>query len=291
MRAQWGIALGDPGPFPSGAVGRDGDCGFVLIEDAHARSLGGALIWAARHELSELHLLVDTSAEVLAARAAPFRLPIHLWQVDGTSLRPTRPAQALPPHAEAPPPVEVFERLGLEVTLEHGVVAGEVLGLEVARWVEGRVEVGVGRFDREMSAMMHADAPPEAALERAVEFVRRHRYPGAPPHPLRDLCPERWLRVDLAGRRDLTPVPTVLPRPNLRDPHPALARADGALVACTQGVDPDLLPLAAASRQTGEQLVVVSTSPLPASVRRVGEWLEPPVQFETEPPPWGPVES
>ncbi len=53
---------------------------------------------------------------------------------------------------------------GVEVVVEHGVIRGEVRGLEVAR-VGGRrrrrrpLEVGVGRHDREAFAMVHGDLP------------------------------------------------------------------------------------------------------------------------------------
>lgn len=289
MRDHWDEEPDSPAPFPSGASACRGSRGWVLIEGAGPRSLGGALIWAARHHLDEMHVLVDGAAEVLASRAVPFSLPVQVWVISGTELRPVAGVPLEPPAAEGPPAVEEFERLGLEVTVEHGVVAGEVLGLEVARFVDGRVEVGVGRFDREMAAMMYADLPPAEALERVVDFVRGHRYQGAPAHPLRDLSPERWLRVVVGTGAGLVPVPTVMARPNLRDPHPALGRGADGLVVCTHGVDPDLLPLAAASRRAGEPLRVVGTSELPRSVREVGRWLEPPVSFEVVDPPWSPA--
>ena len=57
--------------------------------------------------------------------------------------------------------------------------SGEILGLEIARVVVddtgARIEVGVGRHDREAFAMLHGDLPPEAALAGVIATVRRHR--------------------------------------------------------------------------------------------------------------------
>ena len=56
---------------------------------------------------------------------------------------------------------------GLDVVVEHGVLRVEVLGLEVGA-ASSRRELssrsGVGRFDREMSALMYAELPPVEAL-------------------------------------------------------------------------------------------------------------------------------
>ena len=56
--------------------------------------------------------------------------------------------------------------------MEHGVLLGEVDGLEVCRvvLVDGvaHLEVGVGRHDREAFALMHGDVPPAEALVGVV---------------------------------------------------------------------------------------------------------------------------
>src|SRR5690606_18296823 len=158
----------------------------------------------------------------------------------------------------------------LEVFVEDGIVRGEILGLEVARIVHGTstggvpldaplLEVGVGHADREMTAVVHAGLQPIDQLERVKEIVQAQRRPGAERHPLNQLAPERWLRALLVadpGRIGLTalrPADPAVPRPNLRDRAVAIAvGTDDAgadvVVACSVGVDLDLVPAAADAR-------------------------------------------
>jgi hypothetical protein len=143
---------------------------------------------------------------------------------------------------------------------EHGVLAGEVLGLEVARVAvdgsEARLEVGVGQHDREAQRLVHGDRSPVEALAAAVAEVRRLRVAGAAGHPANLLSPERWLRAvvldapALAGARGLDPVSSTVVRADLRSRAPAPAWGvdeDGepVVVVCSTGIDPDLVPLGA----------------------------------------------
>jgi hypothetical protein len=107
--------------------------------------------------------------------------------------------------------------------------------------------------------MLHGDLPPTEQLARVSEIVREHRHPGAEPHPLNQLVPERWLRARLLadpgriGLRELRAAPAAVPRTNLRDKGVAIAlgaRADGqpVVVACSVGIDLDLVPAAADAR-------------------------------------------
>ena len=73
------------------------------------------------------------------------------------------------------------------MVVEHGVVTGEVRGLEVCRVVDvddggGRVrlEVGVGPHDREAFAIIHGDVPTRAALAGVVAAVAAARRPTRP---------------------------------------------------------------------------------------------------------------
>jgi hypothetical protein len=194
---------------------------------------------------------------------------------------------------------------GLDVVTEDGIVRGEELGLEVARIVpdpdlDWRLEVGVGQFDQAAAAMMYADRPTADALDAVVREVRRHRYAGAPMHPVRNLCRERWLRhvviaePDLVGATVLRPVESTVSRRNLRDPHPAFAvgsLTDGSpvVVACTYGVDVDLLPLAADVREReapDAELVVVSAGDLPPSVHSLAARMSGTVRFVRVAAPW-----
>lgn len=153
--------------------------------------------------------------------------------------------------------VDVLLDAELDLVVEGGVTRGEVDGLEVARIAEGSVlEVGVGGADRELTALLHADAPAIDQVRRAADIVRKHRWAGASPHPLNQLVRERWLRADLvrepdrAGLSRLRSADTPWPRQNLVDRGIAAAvgeteAGDAVVVACSVGIDLDLVPRAA----------------------------------------------
>lgn len=264
-----------PAVFPGGAALLDGDRAWVLLDTAPLTSFGAALAWAARQGCGRLDLVVDHDAGVagvLARRATCFDPAPKVWVAQGTSLAA---ATADPPPVPRPaePAAHLAELLvdaGLEVLVEGGVVRGELNGLEVARVVHGTttagvpideplLEVGVGQADRELTAMLHGTLTPTQQLDRVIELVAAHRRPEAPPHPLNQLVPERWLRARLVahperiGLASLRPVETAQPRSNLRDRGVAAAigtEHDGreVLVVCSVGVDLDLVPHAADTR-------------------------------------------
>jgi hypothetical protein len=119
-----------------------------------------------------------------------------------------------------------------------------------------RLEVGVGRFDRETHAeLAGAGDPTPDTLRRVAAQVREQRRPGAPGSPLLRLAPERRLRSfvledpSLVGAQRLRAVPPVTDAP-LRTPAPAPAvgtTPDGApvVVVTSTGIDLDLVPTAA----------------------------------------------
>ncbi|HEV3226777.1 MAG TPA: hypothetical protein VGZ52_08075 [Acidimicrobiales bacterium] len=240
----------------------------MLAETDPARSLGKAMAWARQQELTDLHLLVEDDAGVLARRAAQFADPPTIWWLRGAELHATEPEPYAPPRvSSSTPELEAFlERAGLEVVRERSHVAGELRGLEVARVVDGRLEVGVGEADRELTAMLHGDLEPPDALERVVTIVGEHRRPDAPRHPLNQLVPERWLRWMLrneperVGAHEFAPAPSPRPRAGLRERDIACARADESVVVCSVGVDLELVPAAAEARHVldpGAPLVLV----------------------------------
>ena len=267
------------------AASADGTA-FVLLEDGSPGGLGGALLWASRRDAEALVLFVDSDAGRLARLATYFdtpTLPIQVRAVTGATSVEAEPEPAPAPlddlvgdagsaGAPADETEEIIEMLraeGLEVVVEHGVLRGEVLGLEVARavvWpseVGGddrlHLEAGVGRFDRDAVAAVHPDEDPAVALARSADAVRRHRYPGAPAHPLSLLARERWLRADLladpslVGAASLRPADMTTEPAGMKDTHPAAAigeTADGEalLVICSTGFDLALVPLAADTR-------------------------------------------
>lgn len=190
-----------------------------------------------------------------------------MWWVHGSELHPVapEPLEARPALPEAPQLEALLSAAGLERVAEYAHVAGELLGLEVARIVataerpEAHLEVGVGQADRELTAMLHGDLSPDAALARVVDIVGEHRRPSAAPHPLNELVPERWLRAVLSIRPDaiglasLEPARPPFPRAGLRERGVAGAEGrtlDGSrvIVACSVGIDLDLVPSAAELR-------------------------------------------
>src|SRR5438093_1278 len=87
-----------------------------------------------RSTQADLHVLVDQGAGVLARRAAAFDRPPTIWTIDGSSLHPAEPAPFLPEPPLDPlvaPLADVILTAGAEPVVEHGVLRGEVLGLEV----------------------------------------------------------------------------------------------------------------------------------------------------------------
>jgi hypothetical protein len=254
---------------------------WVLADERPERALGPALAWARQQQLTELHLLAEDGAGILARRAAALRAEITVWQIDGRELAAAMPS----PFAESPPvPDELLPLRSLIIeggavpNVEHGVLVGEVAGLEVCRAVldpftgEARLEVGVGAHDREAFGLLHGSIPTVEALAAVASNVAEHRRRGADPHPLNRLGAERLLRhrltespalIDLA---ELQPAEPPVARENIKDPVPCVAsgrRGDGAdvIVVCSTGVDLDLIPFAADARNalapTAELIVVV----------------------------------
>jgi hypothetical protein len=260
------VALAGPGPVA-----------WVLADEAPERTLGPALVWTDREHVEELHVVVDGPADAVATvarQAGLFGPPApQVWAVTG---RTVAPAVAAPPDRQPDPqaPPELVDLLidaGLEIVAEGGLVRGEVNGLEVARIVRGtttagvpiaepQLEVGVGKADRELTAMVHGGLAPVDQLSRVVDIVREYRRPGAPRHPLNQLVPERWLRTvlcrnpDIVGLASLRPAAGVRPRANLTERDIAIAAGatgDGApaVVACSVGIALDLVPTAADARE------------------------------------------
>lgn len=276
VKNRWGDAAtsGAPGRFPGGATLRSGQQGWVLVGDDGANRLGGALAWARQAGVEDLHVVADDegAAGLLARRASYFARPARVWRVDGRELQPAVAANW--PERLVPPPDAELLRLmlldaGLEVVAEADELIGEVRGLEVARvrsdqvgasdQPPARLEVGIGRFDREAFALMNPDLADAEALAKAAAIVRLHRRAGAPRHPLNQLVPERWLRSvvvaepSLVGARTLVPAESSEPRRNLRETSTATAtgvdqHGHELVVVCSAGVDLELVPRAAEDR-------------------------------------------
>lgn len=288
LRALVGDHLGrddlniEPGTFPRGAALVVDDTAWVLIDGPAGRSLGGALAWAIRHDARQLAIVATSDTGTLARRAQRFSFPIAVWFAQERVLLP---AVVEPLPAAAAATVEhldlaaIIESSGATPNVEHGVVFGEVRGLEVCRVVDQptvghfaelgdidlmppsapadalasdgglQLEVGVGANDREAFRLLHGDIPTAEALRGVVESVVEFRSADAPQHPLNRLAQERFLRwrleqdPALVGMTAVRPAEPPLPRPNLKDPVPCVAvgeAPDGTSVAIVCTVGVDL---------------------------------------------------
>jgi hypothetical protein len=233
---------------------------WVLAGDQPERSLGAALAFAVRHDAVSIHLIATSGTGLLARRSTRLTVPIRISHLEGRTLIDAV-AEPLPVAADIPAAHRAFvDQIvagGATPVAEHGVLSGEVAGLEVCRVVDDphtgdvRLEVGVGAHDRETFQLLHGDRPTVEALTDVVRFVSRHRT-GAAPHPLQQLGASRFLRdrlvrrPDLIGLAELVLAAPPMPRANVKDEVPCVAygQADDTLVVCTHGVDLDAVPYA-----------------------------------------------
>ena len=266
-----GYLLVDSGSVDSGSVDSgsvDSGCAVVvvLVEDRPEHAVGHALALLKRHGATSGHLLCAVGADLVAARAAMFSTDLTVHEVVGTNLQPVASREPQPmavPSPEALQWVDTIVSAGADVVVEHGVVTGEVAGLEVARVVldefGARLDVGVSTDDRAMFSLLHGHLEPHDALAKVIGIVGEHRRPGAEPHPLNRLSRSRWLRSwlivnpDVIGMSSLAAAASPVPRSNLKDPVPAAGiglDANGVehVVVCSTGVDLELVPFAAQAR-------------------------------------------
>lgn len=280
--------------YPRGAALVVDGAAWVLVDGDAARSLGGALAWAVRHQTSALSIVAEADTGLLARRAERLAFPVSVWFAEDRTLLPAvatplvDPATPDPDHLEL---VQVIEAAGAVPNVEHGVVFGEVRGLEVCRVVDeptvGHIsepgdapfdptmlpggvllEVGVGANDREAFRLLHGDIPTVEALAAVVDAVLAVRSPDAPQHPLNRLGQERYLRWQLEQEPArirmalVEPAAPPQPRPNLKDPIPCVAigvDGDGrsSTIVCSVGVDLDLVGFVADVQTASDRPVVV----------------------------------
>jgi hypothetical protein len=281
--------------FPSGAALTVDDVAWVLVDGPAPRSLGPALAWAIRHAATALHLVAEHDTGLLARRAQRLRFPVTVWYPQDRTLLPVVPEPLAPSvgaTAEHLAFAPTIEAAGATVNVEHGVVVGEVRGLEVCRVVDTPtvghfaelgdfdapsggdagdgvlLEVGVGPNDREAFRMLHGDIPTVEALTVVVDSVLAARRAETVQHPLNRLGQERYLRWQLEQDPSLVDMATVTPseppqpRPNLKEAIPCVARGiDGAgqewTLVCSVGVDVDLVGFVADVQSTSAARVAV----------------------------------
>ena len=259
---------------------------------------------AVRHEAAAVDLLVEgDEAGDVARRAGLFDPEPTVWAIEDTTLTPATAAEltTVEPPALEPAISSVLDMPEVRTVVEHGVVTGECRGVEVARVTgqgpEQRLDVGVGAYDQGAFAVMNPELSDQESLAEVVAQVLTERRRGAEPHPLNRLVRERWLRAELLddpsslGIGELDPVEGPIARDGLHDVAPAFAvsRSAGTLVACSVGIDLDLVPAAAevARRENAERIVLV----LPARdqhpiTRAVADRCRYPIDVVTADEPW-----
>ncbi len=273
----------DAAPF--GVVIDASDHAVVVSSSDDLAVLGGVLVWSARNPRSRIDLVVEHHAGVHARRVAVLAPEIQVHALDGSSIASAEPVAAAEPYPtpdDIAPLVAMIERSGADAVVEDGIVRAEVVGLEVGRVVTGPAgstfEVGVGRFDREAGALLHADRPIEPTLVDTIEQVKQHRRAGAASHPVNRIGRERWLRTlvladpAIAEIRDPQLVEPVPPRSSLLETRTAALLGTGpddapVLVVCTVGVDlgvvPEIVDLLAATGAGRVRVVAPSRDHLP----------------------------
>jgi hypothetical protein len=282
VREHLGLASdpeGTPEVFGLGAAFITDDATWVLIDGDSARALGPVLAWTSRFG-KPVHLLVERDAGIIARRAQFFSSAISVWHVNERSLSPAVPDPHLPAIDAKPEHVAMMDLIatsGADALIEHGIVVGEVRGLEMCRVVddkatgETRLEVGMGVNDREAFLMVHGELPKEEALRNVIEAVAVHREPDAMVHPFNQFGAERmhrWRALQnpaSIGFAELSPADPPVRRTNLKDAVPCVASGksasgESAVAVFVHGIDLDLVPFAvdAASRCGVQQVVVVA---------------------------------
>lgn len=274
--------------FGPGVALVDGPTAWVYLAEEPRRRVGAALAWTVRSTADRAAIIVDdrSDAGVVVRRTDELTMPVDVWVAEGRRL-----VRHSDPTDDEPSPEVSAEHLelrplivegGASPLIEHGVLFGEVRGLEVCRVVDDastgatRLEVGVGAHDREAFQMVHGDVPAVESLARIVEEVAAQRHAGAPHHPLNRLAPERFLRwqleqrPELVGAAGLTPAEPPVRRRSLLETSTCVARGamvDGGevVVVCGSGTDLELVPDAIDARRAagidrGGRVVIATRS-------------------------------
>ena len=285
------------------------DVAWVLVTGRHERSLGPALMWALRKNAKVLKLFSDENAGDLARIATHFDFAIEVFVVDASGV-----AQVAVPknveNLEVSVADEMFAEFiksaGAEVVREHGVVAGEVCGLEVCRVVRradadasgvgtvSELEIGVGAHDRETFKLLHGRTATIESLRKVIAEVVARRVLGAQVHPLNQLARERMLRhyvcqsPQLVGAKSLQPAQPPIVRTNLKDAVPCCAvgvstSGDKMVVIFSVGVDPDVVAFGADARgqinSAAELVFAMPTRDIVPALERVAQLLRRPARF------------
>ena len=285
------------------------DVAWVYVTGRHERSLGPALMWALRNDAKALKLFSSESAGDLARIATHFDFVIEVFEVDAAGVA----CVAMPKIVEK---IEVsvademfaefIKSAGADVVREHGVISGEVCGLEVCRVVraadsgesdgagESELEIGVGAHDRETFKLLHGRTATIESLRKVIAEVAARRAVGAQVHPLNRLARERMLRhyvcqsPQLVGAKSLQVAQPPIVRTNLKDVVPCCAvgmslTGEKMVVIFSVGVDPDVVSFGADARGqingSAELIFAMPTRDIVPAVERVAQMLRRPARF------------
>ena len=285
------------------------DVAWVLVTGRYERSLGPALMWALRKNATSLKLLLSERAGELARIATHFDFAIEVFEVDAAGVaRVAVPKDAT--KIEVSVADEMFadfiKSAGADVVREHGVISGEVCGLEVCRVVratsasdldgagESELEIGVGAHDRETFKLLHGRTATVESLRKVIAEVAARRAVGAQVHPLNQLARERMLRhyvclsPQLVGAKSLQPAQPPIARTNLKDVVPCCAvgvslNGEKMIVIFNVGVDPDVVSFGADARgqinASADLVFAMPTRDIVPAVEQIAQMLRRPARF------------
>ena len=285
------------------------DVAWVLVTGNYERSLGPALMWALRKNATSLKLLLSERAGELARIATYFDFAIEVFELDAAGVgRVAVPKDAT--KIEVSVADEMFadfiKSAGAEVVREHGVISGEVCGLEVCRVVratsasdldgagESELEIGVGAHDRETFKLLHGRTATVESLRKVIAEVAARRAVGAQVHPLNQLARERMLRhyvclsPQLVGAKSLQPAQPPIARTNLKDVVPCCAvgvslTGEKMIVIFNVGVDPDVVSFGADARgqinASADLVFAMPTRDIVPAVEQIAQMLRRPARF------------
>ncbi|MFZ9512497.1 MAG: hypothetical protein ACO28U_02970 [Ilumatobacteraceae bacterium] len=285
------------------------DVAWVLVTGSYERSLGPALMWALRKNATSLKLLLSERAGELARIATHFDFAIEVFEVDAAGVaRVAVPKDAT--KIEVSVADEMFadfiKSAGADVVREHGVISGEVCGLEVCRVVratsasdldgagESELEIGVGAHDRETFKLLHGRTATVESLRKVIAEVAARRAVGAQVHPLNQLARERMLRhyvclsPQLVGAKSLQPAQPPIARTNLKDVVPCCAvgvslTGEKMVVIFNVGVDPDVVSFGADARgqinASADLVFAMPTRDIVPAVEQIAQMLRRPARF------------
>ncbi len=142
-----------------------------LAQERTERALGGALAFAEQALSSDVHIFASTHGDVLARRAACFAPAPAVWTVTDASAKATvpapRPVESAPPRV--PELIALLASAGVEIAVEHGVITGEVEGLEVARIVPASAAVAAASSTAAVAAASSTAAVAAASSTAASD--------------------------------------------------------------------------------------------------------------------------